>query len=274
LRRRLDVYLYEQGLFESRSLAGAAVMRGLVSVNGRTDVKCGTAMRGDEEIVVLQSPHGYVSRGGTKLEHALREFGVEVAGRIVLDVGASTGGFTECLLEHGASRVISLDVGKGQLHLRLRKDPRVTVMEGVNARYLAPGDLDCEPSLAVLDVSFISLGKVVPPVFDVLAQGSRAVALLKPQFEAGRSRVGRGGVVRDPAVHREVLVGVRDALWRDGIRTVMLTTSPLKGPKGNVEFFVLLERSEGRAVTDEEVEEVVAAAHGAATPERSGGRVG
>jgi 23S rRNA (cytidine1920-2'-O)/16S rRNA (cytidine1409-2'-O)-methyltransferase len=242
MRTRLDMYLYERGFFESRAKASAAVLEGLVMVNGLSTVKPGTQVTGGEEIKVLEPVRTFVSRGGIKLEHALNAFKVDVSGRSALDVGSSTGGFTECLLKRGAARVISLDTGKGQLHLKLRQEPRVTVIEGYNARYLKLEDLPFVPSLATVDVSFISLRKVIGPVMEVLAD-EEIVALVKPQFEAGQRSVARGGVVRNPDVHVEVLNGLLNWLAERSLVLCGVVASPVKGPKGNIEYFFHIKRS-------------------------------
>lgn len=243
MKKRLDEHLASSGLFESRSAAKAAVMEGRVAVDGSTGVKPGTQVSGSETIEVAQPASRFVSRGGEKLEGALADMGIEVTGLDVLDVGASTGGFTDCLLSRGAARVAAVDVGKGQLHWRLRKDPRVTAIEGLNARDLAAGDLPFRPGLAVLDVSFISLRKVIEPVWDVLEPPGLVIALVKPQFEAGRGRAPKG-VVRDPSVHLEVLEGLAGWLEEHGLAVTDVAPSRLKGPKGNVEFFVRIGQGE------------------------------
>ncbi len=265
MKERLDEYLAGSGRFPSRSAAKAAVMAGLVTVDGDSRVKPGTLLSGTEVIQVEQGSR-FVSRGGEKLDGALDDLAVEVGGEVALDVGASTGGFTDCLLKRGASRVVALDVGKGQLHWKLRNDPRVEVIEGFNARYLSPGDIPGKvPTLATIDVSFISLLKVVGPVFGVIGEDGYAVALVKPQFEAGPARC-RGGVVRDAGVHLEVLQAVREGLETVGLSIQAVTPSRLKGPKGNVEFFILVRKSvEG--VREEALEEAVASAH------EKGGRI-
>jgi 23S rRNA (cytidine1920-2'-O)/16S rRNA (cytidine1409-2'-O)-methyltransferase len=233
----LDVLLVQRGLAESREKAQAIIMAGSVVVGERPALKAGTLVAADADIRVLAGPQ-YVSRGGEKLAHALDAFAADVGGLTVVDVGASTGGFTDCLLQRGAARVYTVDVGRGQLDWRLRQDPRVIVMEGVNARNLNPLPERCD--LATVDVSFISLEKVLPAVVAVLEEGARVVALVKPQFEARRQEVGKGGVVRDPQVHAAVLG--RFVAWcaGRGLRLLGLTTSPLLGPAGNKEFFVLL----------------------------------
>jgi 23S rRNA (cytidine1920-2'-O)/16S rRNA (cytidine1409-2'-O)-methyltransferase len=247
VKKRLDQYLQEAGYFESRSRAQAAVMEGTVSVDGRTDVKPGTQVTGAEDIKVTEGASRYVSRGGFKLAGALAEYGVDVRGMTVIDVGSSTGGFTDCLLQAGASGIIAVDVGKGQLHARLRGDERVTVLEGVNARELDAVELPMRPDLAVIDVSFISLEKVLEPVSRALAAGGSMLALVKPQFEAGVGKAPKG-VVRDPAVHLEVLGGLAVWLKEKGFALRGVTASCLKGPKGNVEFFMLIDRGSGEGV--------------------------
>ncbi|MCJ7745297.1 MAG: TlyA family RNA methyltransferase [Actinobacteria bacterium] len=242
MRIRLDAHLYEHGFFESRVKASAAVLAGLVLVDGLSTVKPGTQVTGKEEIRVLEPPKAFVSRGGIKLDYCLDVFKVDVSGRVAIDVGSSTGGFTECLLKRGAAKVIALDAGKGQLHLKLRQDNRVIVLEGFNARYLKPEDLPLMPSLATVDVSFISLRKVIEPVMDVLTD-KEMVALVKPQFEAGRRFVSKGGVVRDQDVHTEVLNGLLSWLEEHDLGLCGAAASPIKGPKGNIEYFFHIKQS-------------------------------
>lgn len=234
---RLDQLLCERGLAETRSRAQALVMAGRVRVDGRLVTKAGTPTAGDAALEVEPGP-AYVSRGGDKLATALAAFGVDVSGLDCLDVGASTGGFTDCLLQRGAAHVTALDVGRGQLHERLGSDDRVTLLEGVNARLLAPGDLPGPPAtLAVVDVSFISLALVVPPIVSVLARPYRLLPLVKPQFEAGRSEV-RRGVVRDPAIHTAVLERVAAVTSDAGGVVLGACESGHPGPAGNREFFL------------------------------------
>ncbi|HEY68719.1 MAG TPA: TlyA family RNA methyltransferase [Thermoflexia bacterium] len=232
-KRRLDVLLVERGLAESRTQAQRLIRAGLVRVAGQVADKPGTQVATNATITLQARPR-FVSRGGEKLEAALVRFGLDVRGWVAADVGASTGGFTDCLLQHGARRVYAIDVGYGQLDWRLRNDPRVVVMERTNARYLEslPEPVD----LVTVDVSFISLGLILPMAVRWLKPGGQVVALIKPQFEAGRREVGKGGVVRDPQVHRRVLERVLDiAAGLDlGLRGLM--PSPLRGPAGNVEF--------------------------------------
>lgn len=238
-RRRLDTLLAERGLASSRTSAAASVRAGLVRLGpgGRRAEKPGQLVAEDAELLVTERPR-YVSRGGVKLENALRALEVTVAGRACLDVGASTGGFTDCLLQHGAGRVIALDVAYGQLDWRLRQDPRVAVVERTNARHLRPDDLPYVPELATIDVSFISLAKVLPALARCLAPAGEVLALVKPQFELGRERVGKGGVVRDPAERRDALVAVGRAARQLGLQPVGFASSGLPGPKGNRETFI------------------------------------
>lgn len=239
-RVRLDQLLVERGLVESRAKAQALIRAGQVLVDGRVVDKPGTLVPVDVGIALREKPR-YVSRGGDKLEAALRAFGVDPRGKVCLDIGASTGGFTDCLLQHGAARVHAVDVGKGLLHWKLRNDPRVLVHEGVNARYLRPEDIGEPVELVTIDVSFISLRLILPALHGIVVPGGDVIALVKPQFEAGRGRVGKGGVVRDPGVHREVLEGItRFAVERLGWSVAGAVRSPLRGPAGNVEFFLHL----------------------------------
>ena len=238
-KRRLDLLVLQRGLAQSREKARAAVMAGDVLVNDQPVLRPATPVSEDARIELVRPPR-YVGRGGEKLEHALRAFQLDVRGLVALDVGASTGGFTDCLLQHGAARVCAVDVGYGQLSYRLRQDPRVVVLERTNVRDLTelPGEVGT-PELATIDVSFIGLEKVVPVVARLLSPGGRIVALVKPQFQARRREVGKGGVVKDPLVHAAVLGRVVAWAAGQGLRFGGLTTSPLRGPAGNKEFFVL-----------------------------------
>ncbi len=244
-KRRLDVLLLERGLVESREKAQAAVMAGAVLVGDSRAVKPASLVDEDAKLKLAAGPR-YVSRGGEKLEHALDAFMIDVAGVAAADIGASTGGFTDCLLQRGASRVYAIDVGKGQLDLRLRDDPRVIVMEGVNARYLE--DLPEPIDLVTVDVAFISLRQVLPAVRRLLQPaptGAREgagsiVALFKPQFEATKREVGRGGVIKDPRLHATLIGRFTSWCVKEGLRIRGLTVSPLLGPAGNREFFFYL----------------------------------
>lgn len=248
---RLDALLHARGLFGSRSQAAAAVMAGEVRVGaGRRLVeKPGHAVEEEVEVQVAERPR-FVSRGGVKLSNALDELAVPVAGRAAVDVGASTGGFTDCLLQRGAARVACVDVGYGELDYRLRTDPRVTVLERTNARRLEPGDLPFTPDLAVCDLSFIALGKVLPALARCLADRHDVLAMVKPQFEVGRERVGRGGVVRDPALRRQAVAAVGDTARELGFAVVGAAPSGLPGPKGNRETFLWLAEGGRRPALD------------------------
>lgn len=234
-RRRLDVELAERGLAPSRARAQALIIAGKVTVDGRVVTKAGSQVKEDAAIEIAEPDHPYASRGALKLEAALDAFAIDPTGLDCLDVGASTGGFTDLMLSRGAARVIALDVGKGQLDWRLRTDDRVTVIEGVNARHLGPDDLPFTVGLATVDVSFISLRLVVPALLPHLDPGAHLVCLVKPQFEAGRDQVGKGGIVRDEDVRRRVVDGTVAALTELGFDLVGVIPSPIKGQKGNQE---------------------------------------
>jgi 23S rRNA (cytidine1920-2'-O)/16S rRNA (cytidine1409-2'-O)-methyltransferase len=247
-RVRLDRLLVDKALVESREKATRLILAGEVLVDGQRVDKAGTLVPSDAD-VELRGRSPFVSRGGEKLVHAVQHFGVATKGRVCVDVGSSTGGFTDCLLQRGASRVYAVDVGTAQLDVKLRKDPRVVVMEQTNARVLDPRLFDEQPTLAVIDVSFISLEKVLPAVFAVLAPRSEIVALVKPQFEVGRQHVGKGGVVRDPAQHRAVVQRLARYSVLRGWHVLSVTASPLRGPKGNREFFLHLS-AQGRTAAN------------------------
>jgi len=238
-RIRLDQLVLDKGLAPSRERAKAVVLAGLVSVNGLVVSKAGTLVDAEAEVTLEAPDHPYVGRGGLKLAHALDTFGIAVTGREALDVGASTGGFTDVLLQRGAARVVALDVGHGQLDWRLRNDPRVAVIEHFNARHLTLAVLPGPVDIAVIDVSFISLRQILPRVATVLRPGADVVTLVKPQFEAGRDEV-RKGIIRDPAVHDRVLAEVTAAGAEVGLTRVGSTPSPITGQKGNVEFLLHL----------------------------------
>ena len=239
-RERLDRLLVERGLARSRERAQALILSGVVRVDGRPGAKPGTLVRREATLSVAAPDHPYVGRGGVKLAGALDAFGLDPAGRVALDIGASTGGFTDCLLRRGAGRVYSLDVGAGQLDWSMRRDPRVVVLEGRNARYLKPGDLPEKAEIAVVDVSFISLRLILPPLLPLLEPGAPAVVLVKPQFEVGRRDVGPGGIVRDPRLHVDALARVGEAASVAGFGVRAACASPLSGAEGNREFFLHL----------------------------------
>ena len=240
-KERLDRLIVEKGLVDSRQRAQALIMAGSVLVDRKPVDKPGTRVDTDAAIDVKGEQMTFVSRGGLKLEAALDGFGIDVEGRICLDVGASTGGFTDCLLQRGAHQVFAVDVGYGQMAWKLRQDARVTVIERVNIRYMEKDRLPCPVDLAVIDVSFISLRIVVPSVMRFLRPGGEIVALIKPQFEVGRGKVGKGGVVRDPALHQEVLAELAGFFSDLGMACSAPLPSPLLGPKGNREFMIRLD---------------------------------
>lgn len=238
-KRRIDQLLVERGLAESREKAARVILAGEVLVDGRRVDKAGALVSTEAEIDVRgRAP--YVSRGGEKLAYALDYFKVDVRGKTCADIGASTGGFTDCLLQRGAAKVFAIDVGTGQLDPKLRKDPRVVVMEQINARILDPRLFSEAPEVATVDVSFISLEKVLPPVFASMAPAGQLIALVKPQFELGKGAVGKGGVVRDPAQHQAVVARLARFSVLRGRHVLGVTASPLKGAKGNREFFLHL----------------------------------
>jgi len=237
---RLDLLLFERGLAESREKAKAMIMAGEVEVNGVRSEKPGHSVSASADICIKKKTLPYVSRGGLKLEAALDHFKINVQGFSVIDVGASTGGFTDCLLKKGAERVVAVDVGHGQLHWSLRKDPRVTILEKTNARFLTPGDINTPLNGAVIDVSFISLKLVVPPLLNLLPKDSFIVALIKPQFEAGKNQVGKKGVVKDPSVHREVIEALSEFFKEQKLTIIGVIPSPILGPEGNMEFLAYM----------------------------------
>ena len=244
-KERLDVLLVSLGLAESRAKAQATIMAGEVYVNGQKADKSGMEVDITANIEVRGSACPYVSRGGLKLEKALRNFGVDPTGYVCSDSGASTGGFTDCLLQQGASKVFAIDVGYGQLAWKIRNDPRVVVMERTNIRYVTPEDLGEPLDLSVIDVSFISLGLVLPVVKTLLKTTGQVLCLIKPQFEAGKDKVGKKGVVRDPAVHEEVLQNFISLAKSLDFTIRNLTFSPVKGPEGNIEFLAHLSMQPG-----------------------------
>jgi 23S rRNA (cytidine1920-2'-O)/16S rRNA (cytidine1409-2'-O)-methyltransferase len=236
-RVRLDQLLVERGLAPSRERARALILAGQVTVADRPATKAGTPVDDQAAVALLTPDHPYAGRGGVKLAHALDAFQLDVRGRNCLDIGASTGGFTDVLLQRGAAAVVALDVGHGQLDWKLRNDQRVVVMERFNARHLTLQDLPGPVDLVVIDVSFISLRQILPPVTSVLRAGADVVALVKPQFEAGRAEVNKG-IIRDPAVHARVIEEVVEAARKVGLNRVASTPSPITGQKGNIEFLV------------------------------------
>ena len=241
-KQRLDVALVERGLAETRQKAQATIMSGVVYVNDQKVDKAGFAVAPEANIEVRGSTLRYVSRGGLKLEKAMREFGLTLSGCICADIGASTGGFTDCMLQNGAAKVYAVDVGYGQLDWKLRSDERVVCMERTNARYLTHEQIPDELDFASIDVSFISLKLILPAVNGLLKDGGHVACLVKPQFEAGRDKVGKKGVVRDPAVHREVLEHFLEHAAESGFGVLDLTWSPIRGPEGNIEYLGYLKK--------------------------------
>jgi 23S rRNA (cytidine1920-2'-O)/16S rRNA (cytidine1409-2'-O)-methyltransferase len=240
-KARLDVLLVARGLAESRAKAHALILAGSVNVVGHPGAKAGTDLPEDVEIRVASPEHPWVGRGGIKLAHALDVFGIEVNGRVAVDIGASTGGFTDVLLQRGARHVHAVDVGHGQLHWKLRTDPRVTVYEGLNARALTRADLptlEGSADVVTIDVSFISLKYIFPVLPPLLAPGGEVVALVKPQFEAGRDDVGAGGIVKDPAIHDRVVADVTKSAAEVGLMRLGVIESPITGAEGNKEFLM------------------------------------
>lgn len=244
-RERLDRLLVERGLARSRERAQALVLAGVVRIDGRPADKPGTIVGAESELAILAPDHPFVGRGGVKLEGCLERLGIAAAGRTALDIGASTGGFTDCLLRRGALRVTALDVGSGQLDWALRNDPRVVVLEGINARHLVPSDLGSPVDLVVIDVSFISLRLILPRVPPLLAPEADVLSLVKPQFEVGRRQVGRGGIVSDPRLHLQAVESVARAGEAAGLRVRGGCASPITGAEGNREFFLHFKAADG-----------------------------
>jgi len=262
-KKRIDVLLVERGLFPSRERAKGSIMAGQVLVNNQRVDKSGAEVPEDAEIRITGEDLPYVSRGGLKLAKAIQEFGLDLKDKVVLDIGASTGGFTDCALQNGARIVYAVDVGYGQLAWSLRQDPRVINMERTNIRNLEPRSLEVLPDLATIDVAFISLALVLPKAYELTKGNALVVALVKPQFEAGREKVGKKGVVRDPQVHKEVLYKVVTIAGKEGFGVMDLSFSPIRGPEGNIEYLLLLDKSrpgESR-VKEEKIVSVVTEAH-------------
>ncbi|MCI0404031.1 MAG: TlyA family RNA methyltransferase [Acidobacteria bacterium] len=237
-RTRLDRLVLLQGLASTREKAQALILAGQIHVNGRAATKAGALVAADARVELVGEPPRYVSRGGLKLEGALRDFGVNVRGQVCLDIGASTGGFTDCLLQHGAARVYAVDVGKGQLDWKLRQDQRVQVREGTNARYLQPEDLGEPVDLVTLDVAFISVEKILPAAVRCTRPGALFLILVKPQFELSRREVGKGGIVRDPVLQQKAVEKIRRAAAALGLEDLAVRESRLPGAEGNREFFL------------------------------------
>lgn len=251
MKERLDNLLVKKGLAQSREKAKGFIKSGIVYVNGKKEEKAGASF--EEETVIIEirgEVLKYVSRGGLKLEKAMASFGIELDGAICMDIGASTGGFTDCMLQNGAIKVYAIDVGVNQLADILRNDPRVVSMEQTNFRYMEKEDIADEPDFASVDVSFISLDKILEPAYKLLKANGRMVCLIKPQFEAGRERVGKKGVVKEPAVHREVVLKITALAQETGFKVLGLDYSPIKGPEGNIEYLLYLEKTDKTFLTD------------------------
>ncbi len=242
-KQRLDVLLVEKGLAPSREKAKAIIMAGIVYVDGNKEDKAGTTFSENAVIEVKGKTLPYVSRGGLKLEKAMQKFPITLSGKVCMDVGSSTGGFTDCMLQNGATKVYAIDVGHGQLAWKLRNDERVVCMEKTNIRYVVPEDIDELAAFSSIDVSFISLTKVLLPVKNLLTEDGQVVCLIKPQFEAGREKVGKKGVVRDRAVHEEVIRMVMDYAASIDFYPLALDFSPVKGPEGNIEYLLFLSKN-------------------------------
>ena len=260
---RADIALVQQQLCESRERAQAAIMEGRVFVGERRINKASESI-GSQDILILKSPENeYVSRGALKLEKAVRVFGADLKNRVIMDIGSSTGGFTDVCLRNGAKKVYSIDVGYGQLDWKLRNDPRVTVMERTNARYLDDGMFSEKPEITVMDVSFISIRLILPAAAGIMGDDGVFYTLIKPQFEAGRENVGKNGVVRDPEIHRSVLEEITTFAWEMGWCIVNLDYSPITGPKGNIEFLAEIRKQDGirKGITSDRIQAVVNEAH-------------
>ena len=263
MKERLDVLLVQKGLAPSREKAKTMIMEGNVFVDNQREDKAGTFFDPSVNIEINGNTLRYVSRGGLKLEKAMAQFGITLDDKVCMDIGASTGGFTDCMLQNGAKKVYAVDVGYGQFAWKLRQDPRVVCMEKTNIRYVTPEDIGDALNFASVDVSFISLTKVLGPAKELLKDGGQMVCLIKPQFEAGKDKVGKKGVVRDPAVHKEVIERVILFAKSIGFGILHLDYSPIKGPEGNIEYLVhIVKDAEAESQEVIDVEAVVAAAHG------------
>lgn len=243
MKQRLDLLMIERNMAPSREKAKALIMAGVVFVNGQREDKAGTMIADTADIIVKDNTLKYVSRGGLKLEKSIEVFNVDVKGKICMDVGSSTGGFTDCMLQNGAVKVYAIDVGRGQLDWKLRNDERVISMEKTNIRYVTPDQLADVPEFSSIDVSFISLSKVLPVVHTLLSDDGKVVALIKPQFEAGREQVGKKGIVREPKIHLEVINKVIEFSLDIGFYCIDLTFSPVRGMEGNIEYLIYLRKA-------------------------------
>ena len=261
MKKRLDVLLTELHPEMTRSKAQTVIMSGIVYVNNQKETKSGSMFPEDAVIEVRGETLRYVSRGGLKLEKAMNCFPLQMNGKICMDIGSSTGGFTDCMLQNGASKVYSVDVGKGLLDYKLRNDPRVVVMEKTNIRYVKAEDVPEKINFASVDVSFISLTLILPAALQLLDDHKEMVMLIKPQFEAGKEKVGKKGVVRDPAVHNEVIEKIYDFVIAQGLKVEGLDFSPVKGPEGNIEYLIYVNTDAPASVEREIIKEVVQKAH-------------
>ena len=263
-KERLDILLVNKGLFDSREKSKSAIMAGVVWIDGQREDKPGTKVPVDCQIDIKENANPFVSRGGLKLAKAISEFEIVLEGKTCMDIGASTGGFTDCMLKNGASKVVAIDVGYGQLAWELRNDNRVICMERTNVRYVKPEDIGFLSDFASIDVSFISLVKVMPAVLDLLKEESELVCLIKPQFEAGREKVGKHGVVRDSGVHKEVINNIINFVLERKLFIKRLSYSPIKGPEGNIEYLIYLSKKTNSGAEenlDQLVDTVVNQAH-------------
>ena len=264
-KERLDVLLVNKGLFESREKARSSIMAGVVFVAGNKEDKPGLKVDIESEIVIKENVHPYVSRGGLKLEKAIKVFDIDLKGKTAMDIGASTGGFTDCMLKNGAAKVFAVDVGYGQLAWELRNDGRVVCMERTNIRYVEREQIGTLVDFASVDVSFISLKKVIPVAIKLMTDEGELMCLIKPQFEAGRDKVGKHGVVRDPKVHEDVIKHIITFVLETGLKVKGLDFSPIKGPEGNIEYLIYLSKKEGNVDLEglnSEVSKVVEKSHG------------
>lgn len=274
-KTRADVALVSRGLAESREKAQAAIMAGLVYIGERKVLKASEPVKPDDNLLMRKPEIQYVSRGALKLEKAVRVFGADLKDRVVLDAGASTGGFTDVCLRSGARHVYAVDVGYGQLDWKLRNDPRVTVMERTNARFLTAADFPEKPEIAVMDVSFISIRLILPALIGIIGDQGIIYSLIKPQFEAGRDKVGKKGVVRDPKTHEEVIRNISSFVQSVGWIVRRLDYSPITGPEGNIEFLSEIVKADDSSsgITDRDICSVVAEAHGKLTNEQGDGHL-
>ena len=263
MKKRLDVLVCEQNSELSRQKAQTLIMAGVVYVNNQKELKAGSMFPEDAVVEVRGETLKYVSRGGLKLEKAMASFPIELGGKVCMDIGSSTGGFTDCMLQNGAAKVYAVDVGKGQLHYKLRTDDRVVVMEKTNIRYVKPEDIADKIQFASVDVSFISLTLVIPAALPLMDDNKELVMLIKPQFEAGREKVGKKGVVREPEVHEEVIEKIVDFIEPLGLETAGLTYSPVKGPEGNIEYLIHVKKAgeDAKPYDRLQIAEVVRLAH-------------